>query len=99
MPYQLRRLAARLARIIAVVYAASLLRAGADAAIAHEGHDHGAEISAGQDVPTSPRVIATSERYQLVGIVEGEVLVIYLDHAEDNAPVTTASLEVSINSE
>jgi membrane fusion protein, heavy metal efflux system len=47
--------------------------------------------------PASPRVVATSEKYQLVGIVEGEVLVIYLDRAEDNAPVTTATLEVSLD--
>jgi RND family efflux transporter MFP subunit len=44
-------------------------------------------------------VVATSEKYQFVGIVEGEVLVIYLDRAEDNAPVTTASIEVSLNGE
>jgi hypothetical protein len=32
-----------------------------------------------------------------VGIVEGEVLVIYLDRASDNEPVTTATMEVSLN--
>jgi RND family efflux transporter MFP subunit len=48
-------------------------------------------------VAASPRVVATSETYQFVGIVEGEVLVVYLDRASDNAPVTTASLEVSLN--
>src|SRR5262245_13499986 len=99
MPYQPRRLAARLAFIIAVVCTASLAGAGAQPAIAHEGHDGDAEPAAGQAMPASPRVVATSERYQLVGIVEGEVLVIYLDRAEDNAPVTTADLEVSINGE
>jgi membrane fusion protein, heavy metal efflux system len=99
MAYPLRRLAAWLARIIAVLSTASLPGLGANHAIAHEGHDHAAEISLGQDLPSSPRVIATSEHYQLVGIVEGEVLVIYLDRAEDNAPVLTATLEVSIDSE
>src|SRR5262245_3819611 len=62
---------------------------------AHEGHDHGPpEGAPGQP---SPRVIATSEHYQFVGIVEGEVLVIYLDRASDNAPVTTAALEVAVD--
>jgi hypothetical protein len=42
-------------------------------------------------------VVATSEKYLLVGIVEGEVLVIYLDRAEDNSPVSTATLEVSLD--
>jgi hypothetical protein len=66
---------------------------------AHEGHEHEAAPAAGSPAPASPRVVATSERYQLVGIVEGEVLVIYLDRAEDNAPVTAASVEVSLNGE
>jgi RND family efflux transporter MFP subunit len=65
---------------------------------AHEGHDHDAAPGAAP-MPGSPRVVATSERYQFVGIVEGEVLVIYLDRAEDNAPVTTATVEVSLNGE
>ena len=66
--------------------------------LAHEGHDHGEEKQV-SGVPASPRVVAVSERYQLVGIAEGEVLVIYLDRAEDNAPVTNASLEVTIDGE
>jgi len=41
-------------------------------------------------------VTAVSETYQLVGVVEGEVLVIYLDRFADNAPVTSATLEVTI---
>jgi membrane fusion protein, heavy metal efflux system len=61
----------------------------------HEGHDHGPSPSAAA-ATASPRVAAVSENYQLVGIVEGEVLVIYLDRFADNAPVTTAKLEVTI---
>ena len=70
-----------------------------DRALAHEGHDGGREPSHAAGVAASPRVVASSEKYQLVGIVEGEVLVIYLDRAEDNAPVTAATLEVSLNGE
>lgn len=65
---------------------------------AHEGHDHAAETSS-TVAPASPRIVASSENYHLVGIVEGEVLVIYLDRAEDNAPVTTATLEGSLDGE
>jgi hypothetical protein len=43
--------------------------------------------------------VAVSETYQVVGIVEGEVLVIYLDRAADNEPVIGAALEVSLNGE
>ncbi len=64
-------------------------------AAAHEGHDHAAPQPTAT-APASPRVVATSESYQLVGIVEGEVLVIYLDRQADNTPVTAAKLEVTI---
>lgn len=64
-------------------------------AAAHEGHDHAAPQPSANAVG-SPRVVATSEAYQFVGIVEGEVLVIYLDRQADNAPVTAAKLEITI---
>lgn len=63
--------------------------------LAHEGHDHG-EPASSTAAPTSPRVTAVSEHYQFVGVVEGEVLVIYLDRFADNTPVTSALLEVTI---
>ena len=78
---------------------ALLLFAPAVPAPAHEGHDHGEVPRATGPAVASPRVVATSERYQLVGIVEGEVLVIYLDRADDNSPVTAAALEVSLDGE
>ena len=64
-------------------------------AAAGPGHDHGPPVPAAT-ASASPRVTATSEMYQFVGIVEGEVLVIYLDRATDNAPVTSATLDVTI---
>jgi membrane fusion protein, heavy metal efflux system len=99
MPCQFGRLLARRARVIAAACAAGMLLVAVDRAPAHEGHDHGSDAPASQGAPASPRVVATSERYQLVGIVEGEVLVLYLDRAEDNAPVTTATLEVTLDGE
>ncbi|MGD9828367.1 MAG: efflux RND transporter periplasmic adaptor subunit [Hyphomicrobiaceae bacterium] len=59
------------------------------------GHDHGPPAPT-TAAPASPRATATSERYQFVGIVEGEVMVIYLDRFADNSPVTGAKLEVTI---
>jgi membrane fusion protein, heavy metal efflux system len=61
---------------------------------AHEGHDHGpAETVTG---PLAPRVSARSETFQLVGILRGERLVIYLDRFASNEPVTTADVAVTI---
>lgn len=64
---------------------------------AHEGHDHVPPAAAAGVASGSPRIVAVSDAYQLVGIVEGEVLVIYLDRQADNAPVTSATLDVSLD--
>ena len=89
----LARIGRRFARAIFTVMVSTM----ACAAWAHEGQDHGPEPKAGYTASASPRIVATSENYQLVGILEGEVLVIYLDRAEDNTPVTAATLEVSLD--
>ncbi|MHB2166474.1 efflux RND transporter periplasmic adaptor subunit [Alsobacter sp. R-9] len=84
-------------RFLASLLAASISLAGLSAR-AGEGHDHGAQPT-GAGVPASPRVVADSESYQFTGILEGEVLVIYLDRARDNEPVTAAELEVTVDGE
>ena len=96
--------AGALARICRAAFSAIAMAAliavpwpGRDAAHAHEGHDHADKPAAGAAALASPRVVAVSESYQFVGIVEGEVLVVYLDRAADNAPVTSATIEVTLN--
>ena len=96
--------AGALARICRAAFSAIAIAAliavpwpGRDAAHAHEGHDHADKPAAGAAALASPRVVAVSESYQFVGIVEGEVLVVYLDRAADNAPVTSATIEVTLN--
>ena len=64
------------------------------AAQAHEGHDHGPSESV--TGPLAPRVSARSETYELVGILRGDRLVIYLDRFASNEPVTTADIAVTI---
>jgi len=81
-------------RAAAGIVAALLTSLPLAPAQAHEGHDHGPpEAAAGQ---LSPRVSARSETFELVGILRGERLVIYLDRAATNEPVTTADIAVSI---
>jgi hypothetical protein len=89
-----RHCASRPYALLFALLSAIVLQAGLPA-WAHEGHDHGPGASASSAV-ASPRVTAVSENYQLVGIVEGEVLVIYLDRFADNMPVTSARLEVTV---
>ena len=81
--------------IIALV--ASLSLASAPIAWAGPGHDHGDEPAAAAG-STSPRVTAHSELFEVVGIVDGRTLTIYLDRYSDNAPVNGAKIEVEAGS-
>jgi membrane fusion protein, heavy metal efflux system len=66
-------------------------------AVGHEGgHDDQLPVAA---APGLPRLVAKSEAYELVGILQGERFTIYLDRFDDNAPVTDASITVSIDGE
>jgi len=64
-------------------------------ALAHEGHD--------DEEPTTtdtalPRFVAASDVFELVGVVNGTHITLYLDRAEDNTPVSGATLELDIGS-
>lgn len=63
------------------------------AALAHDGHDHGAETPPAL-AQAAPRAVAVSEDFELVAVLEPDALRLYLDHAASNAPVTGASIEV-----
>ncbi len=64
-------------------------------ATAHEGHDHGTPPPAA--VTTSnPRVVAQSDAYELVGILRGDKLGLYLDRFATNEPVTDAKIAVTV---
>lgn len=69
------------------------LLAAAPNAWAHAGHDDEPSTIAVENV--APRVEAASEEFELVGIVRGDVLTIYLDHFATNVPIPDASIEVS----
>lgn len=64
-------------------------------ALAGEGHDHG-EAPAVASGPAQPRFAATSNLFELVGVLSGQKLALYLDRADDNSPVKEARLEVEI---
>ncbi|MCV2216282.1 hypothetical protein [Thauera sp. Sel9] len=59
-------------------------------------HDHGDE-PARMSGPALPRFTAVSELFELVGVVDGRNLTLYLDHFADNAPVLEATLELEID--
>ncbi|MCU7371257.1 hypothetical protein PEC18_10425 [Paucibacter sp. O1-1] len=62
---------------------------------AGDGHDHG-EAPAAAAGPSLPRFSAASELFELVGVLNGKQLTLYLDHASSNAPVKDAKLELEL---
>jgi hypothetical protein len=64
---------------------------------AGEGHDHGHDHDApAAHGPASPRFVAVSETFELVGVLEGQQLTLYLDRADTNSPVQNATLELEL---
>ncbi|HYN39825.1 MAG TPA: efflux RND transporter periplasmic adaptor subunit, partial [Rhodospirillales bacterium] len=62
---------------------------------AHEGHDHGAP--AVTVTAAAPRVEASSEGFELVGIVNGGAMRVFLDRFASNEPVTSATIDVTVD--
>ncbi len=62
---------------------------------AGEGHDHGdaAPAAGGQALP---RFAAVSETFELVGVLNGKQITLYLDRFADNSPVRGAQIELEI---
>ena len=62
---------------------------------AGEGHDHGdAPVTTGG--PALPRFTAVSELFELVGVVNGKQITLYLDRFGDGSPVKDAKLELEL---
>lgn len=62
---------------------------------AGEGHDHG-EAPTQTAQAAAPRFSAVSETFELVGVLQGQRLSLYLDRAADNSPVKDARLELEL---
>lgn len=62
---------------------------------AGDGHDHG-EAPASATGLARPRFTAISETFELVGVLNGKQLTLYLDRAADNSPVKDAKLELEL---
>lgn len=74
--------------VIAALLLPPLARAG-------EGHDHG-DAAPAPTGPALPRFAATSDLFELVGVLNGKQITLYLDRTADNSPVTDAQIELEI---
>ena len=77
--------------LVAILLGPDLARAAGD----DHGHDHGGSTPAATG-PGLPRFAAVSELFELVGVLNGKQITLYLDRAADNSPVTEARIEIEI---
>lgn len=64
-------------------------------ASAHDDHGHEPEAAALPPVANAlPRFAASSEHFELVGVLNGRQLLLYVDDVESNAPVKGAALDI-----
>lgn len=83
-------------RAALVAACATLMLNASPLALAGPGHDHSDEPAAAGEGPGLPRFVATSELFELVGVVNGTKLTLYLDHSATNAPVKDAKVELEM---
>jgi membrane fusion protein, heavy metal efflux system len=88
----------QLAALYATVFLALVACATTAGLRAHEGHDLEGVAAPGAS-RSQPRIATGSETYELVAVVDGQRLIVYLDRFVDNSPVTDADIAVSINDE
>lgn len=81
-------------RTAAVAAVLSFAAGGLFAADDH-GHDHGA-VPAATTGTAPPRFEAASDAFELVGVLQGKQLTLYLDRFADNSPVKDAALDLEI---
>lgn len=62
---------------------------------ASEGHDHG-ESAPQSAAEALPRFSAVSESFELVGVLSGKQITLYLDRFADNSTVRNAEIELDI---
>lgn len=67
----------------------------ATAPVALAGDDHG-DAPAASSGPALPRFAAVSDTFELVGVVNGKHLTLYLDRYADGSPVQDAKLELEL---
>lgn len=82
------------AALACIVIAVALLSPAAS--VGHEGHDHDDAAAAALVSSTYPRVTAQSELYEIVGILKGGRLTIYIDNFDTNEPVADAKVMVTL---
>ncbi|WP_188261324.1 efflux RND transporter periplasmic adaptor subunit [Azospirillum tabaci] len=83
----------------AAAVAASVAAPVAFPALAHEGHAHGGEEPKPVIAMAAPTLETSSSDLELVAVVQGKHLLVYLDRFATNEPVNGAAVEVTADGE
>ena len=65
---------------------------------AHGGEDHGEAPAPTPIASAAPRLSTSTDQFELVGVLEGKVLKVYLDQFGTNTPVPKAQIEIESGS-
>ena len=85
-----------LPRILAALGGVAAILLCLSGSFAHKGHDHNDGERPAAPASAFPRVSAQSELYEIVGILKGNRLAIYLDDFATNEPITDAKVRVTV---
>ena len=79
-----------------VLLNAAVLFSSPQIALAHEGHDHGGPAAVPASAQAfSPKFVAASEDFEIVGVLSHDALTLYLDDTRSNQPIDGATLEIA----
>jgi membrane fusion protein, heavy metal efflux system len=65
---------------------------------AHEGHDDAAPVASGLPGANVPRIEAQSDLFEVVGVVQHGVMMLFLDRFATNEPVVDAKIDIEVGS-
>ena len=74
-----------------------LSAASVNLVIAGPGHDHDAGQASNSVGVVLPRFYAESDMYEVVGVFDGKLIQLYLDHFLTNKPVKAAKINIDID--
>lgn len=83
--------------INALVCVMALTVIGVAPALAGPGHDHGDEAPAPATEEVAPRLSAMTDKHEMVALVDGKDLVVWINEFATSTPVTTATVDVTID--
>lgn len=80
-----------------VIIAAAILLSTPSTSYAHGDEDHGAAAVASAPTGAKPRIEARTATIELVAAVDADAMTIWIDGWADNAPITNANVNVTID--